>query len=123
MNLNIKLGGNFMKKTYIGILKDEGVGGQEVKVIGQISSSSSFEHPLFHVCKHSPDGFNWGYGGSGPADLSLSILTDYYGNNTSPVNCYQDFKQSVIASLPQGEGFTLESEVIDAWWERCCNSF
>ena len=23
---------------------------------------------------HSPDGFNWGYGGSGPAQLALAIM-------------------------------------------------
>lgn len=26
------------------------------------------------VWNHSPDGFNWGYGGSGPAQLALAIL-------------------------------------------------
>ena len=26
------------------------------------------------VIRHSPDGFNWGYNGSGPADLALNIL-------------------------------------------------
>jgi hypothetical protein len=25
------------------------------------------------VIHHSPDGYNWGYGGSGPSDLALSI--------------------------------------------------
>lgn len=29
---------------------------------------------LPHVAKHSPTGFNWGYGGSGPVDLALSLL-------------------------------------------------
>ena len=31
---------------------------------------------LKHHIIHSPDGFNWGYAGSGPADLALSILWD-----------------------------------------------
>lgn len=26
-----------------------------------------------HVVHHSPDGYEWGYGGSGPADLALNI--------------------------------------------------
>lgn len=34
--------------------------------------------PLRHVVYHSPDGFNWGYSGSGPCDLGLSILADYF---------------------------------------------
>src|SRR5262245_55620958 len=28
------------------------------------------------VFNHSPDGFAWGYGGSGPAQLALAILLD-----------------------------------------------
>lgn len=35
--------------------------------------------PLRHVVVHSPDGFEWGYGGSGPADLALAILCDHFG--------------------------------------------
>lgn len=34
--------------------------------------------PLVHVKYHSPDGFEVGYGGSGPHDLALSILCDHY---------------------------------------------
>lgn len=30
------------------------------------------------VRNHSPDGFEWGYGGSGPAQLSLAMLCDYF---------------------------------------------
>lgn len=40
------------------------------------------EYMLRHVVAHSPTGFEMGYGGSGPADLALSILADYFG----PVN-------------------------------------
>lgn len=32
--------------------------------------------PLLHVVKHSPTGLEWGYAGSGPADLARSILLD-----------------------------------------------
>ncbi len=33
---------------------------------------------------HSPSGFEWGYGGSGPADLALNILLAATGTATSP---------------------------------------
>ena len=36
-------------------------------------------YALRHVEHHSPDGFETGYGGSGPAELALSILCDYLG--------------------------------------------
>ena len=39
--------------------------------------------PLRHVVHHSPDGFNWGYGGSGPADLALSILAHHFDERHS----------------------------------------
>lgn len=47
---------------------------------------------------HSPDGFAWGYGGSGAAQLALAILLELTGE----VGDYQTFKWNVIAHLPQG---------------------
>lgn len=32
--------------------------------------------PSLKVCNHSPTGFEWGYSGSGPAQLALAILLD-----------------------------------------------
>ena len=29
------------------------------------------------LVNHSPSGFEWGYGGSGPAQLALAFLLDY----------------------------------------------
>jgi hypothetical protein len=31
------------------------------------------------IVQHSPTGFAWGYGGSGPADLALNILSIFVG--------------------------------------------
>ena len=45
---------------------------------------------------HSPDGFNWGYGGSGPAQLALARVLKLTGKPDG----YQDFKWKVIAKLP-----------------------
>src|SRR5690606_27712886 len=39
--------------------------------------------PLDHIVYHSPTGMEWGYGGSGPADLALSILADYLGEQAA----------------------------------------
>jgi hypothetical protein len=47
---------------------------------------------------HSPDGFNWGYGGSGPAQLALAIMLKLTGK----ADGYQYFKLAVIAKIPQG---------------------
>lgn len=51
------------------------------------------------VINHSPDGFNWGYGGSGPAQLALAIMLELTGK----ADGYQEFKWTVIAKLPQSD--------------------
>jgi len=51
--------------------------------------------PSLQFWKHSPDGFEWSYGGSGPAQLALAILLhaaeNYYGlepeNDWAPCVC------------------------------------
>jgi hypothetical protein len=60
---------------------------------------------LEHIVKHSPTGMGWGYLGSGPSDLALSILTDYYRNLEVPAPAamaeryYKRFEQRVVAWL------------------------
>ncbi len=54
------------------------------------------------IINHSPDGFSWGYGGSGPAQLALAILLKITSRETA-MQMYQDFKWDVIASLPQSD--------------------
>ena len=51
---------------------------------------------LRHHVYHSPTGFCWGYGGSGPADLARSILWDFLGEEPTP-ELYQDFKWDFVA--------------------------
>jgi len=81
--------------------------------------------PLHHVKRHSPDGFEWGYGGSGPADLALSLLADYFGERPRKFDgrayeqnrclaLYQSFKVDFIAAAPR-EGFTITSDQIVEW--------
>lgn len=52
--------------------------------------------PLRHRVRHSPTGFEFGYGGSGPADLALSILWDHLGKEPSRI-LYMDFKTRFVA--------------------------
>jgi hypothetical protein len=40
---------------------------------------TGWREPLRHVVKHSPTGFEWGYEGSGPADLARCLLIDVLG--------------------------------------------
>ncbi len=54
------------------------------------------------IRNHSPDGFNWGYGGSGPAQLALAILLKVCSREVALQN-YQHFKWQHIANLPQSD--------------------
>ena len=69
-------------------------------------------NPRLDLWNHSPTGFEWGYGGSGPAQLALAILADHCGDDEQALNFYQRFKWAVIAELPHRE-WTLTSEDID----------
>jgi len=71
--------------------------------------------PLPHVVFHSPTGYEWGYGGSGPADLALSILTHYLGDQRQAELLHQEFKWDFIAQFPQEKGWVLTGAEIAAW--------
>jgi hypothetical protein len=65
------------------------------------------------IVRHSPTGFAWGYGGSGPADLALNILSVFIGQEAAE-SLYQDFKWKFIAPLPF-RGGTIPRETILNW--------
>jgi len=62
------------------------------------------------VVNHSSDGFNWGYAGSGPAQLALAVCMRLFGYrkqkstslNRLPFD-YQGFKRDYIEPLPAGD--------------------
>jgi len=86
--------------------------------------------PLTHVEYHSPDGFEWGYPGSGPADLALAILTDFFsedpiavqtyartgqGEPSAAVHAHQRFKDKFISVLPK-DHWRLREDEIKKWY-------
>jgi hypothetical protein len=73
--------------------------------------------PRNDVMNHSPDGFAWGYGGSGPAQLALAILCDATGDDAKAVRHYQDFKWERIATLKENAWQISAADVL-AWLER-----
>lgn len=60
---------------------------------------SRYLDPRHDLRNHSPDGFQWGYAGSGPAQLALALLADALGNDAVAVCFYQRFKANVIARI------------------------
>lgn len=70
-NGQLDLSGNPMTNTKFVVIDDEAV---------TIT-------PLRHYVRHSPTGMEWGYGGSGPADLARSILIDVLGDEALCNEC------------------------------------
>lgn len=62
----------------------------------------------------SPDGFRWGYGGSGPAQLALALLLEETTKEEA-LCFYQDFKFEVVAGWPSDAWFRLVSPQIHEW--------
>lgn len=65
--------------------------------------------PRLDLCNHSPDGFEWGYGGSGPSQLALAICADALGDDRLACRVYQTFKQEVIVNQDKA-GFELRAD-------------
>ncbi len=74
--------------------------------------------PSQRLRNHSPDGFSWGYGGSGPAQLALALLLDVGLDNALAVHLHQRFKRDMIASLDIDQGWLLTTFEIEHWVRR-----
>ena len=97
-------------------------------LICQRQHDASVNIPQILPCLHSPDGFEWGYGGSGPADLARNVVekvlrTSGFEGPKARRNgklqpqfemtdrIYQDFKWNVIANIPP-EGGVIPYETL-----------
>jgi len=70
--------------------------------------------PRFDLRTHSPDGFEWGYGGSGPAQLALALAADVLGVDEAALGVYQRLKFRVVGRLPASGWTVTEGELRDA---------
>jgi hypothetical protein len=81
-------------------------------------------NPRFDLRRHSPDGFEWGYGGSGPSQLALALCADALEDDALALACYQEYKRGVMRILKedtfiiyQREVKTLVAFIHDTWPE------
>ena len=72
--------------------------------------------PSQQLWNHSPTGFSWGYGGSGPAQLALALLYDVTKDRELSLRLYQDFKWAFVARW--GDDWSITTEEIQAWIEK-----
>lgn len=71
--------------------------------------------PSLKIRPHSPTGFNWGYGGSGPAQLALAILLKVVGRDLAE-KWYQHFKTEHVARWHTNKNWMIEMDIAD--WVR-----
>lgn len=64
---------------------------------------------------HSPDGFEWGYGGSGPAQLALALLADALADDRRAVRLHQQFNSTVIAKLDTDKPWSMTEDTVRAY--------
>lgn len=83
------------------------VGDRDGVGVGSVTVDDHPLDPRLDIRNHSPTGLEWGYLGSGPAQLSLAILCNEYGSDFAEV-WYQDFKRFAVA------GFSRHRFVVDS---------
>lgn len=79
----------------------------------KVYGSEGVLQPRLDIRNHSPAGFNWGYGGSGPAQLSLAILADAVGDELAEL-LYQQFKED-FTSRWKGNEWSLSLYAVQQW--------
>ena len=66
------------------------------------------------LVNHSPEGFAWGYSGSGPAQLALALLADITGDGEYAARHYQRFKREFTAGIWH-DRWTIHGEDLAGW--------
>lgn len=64
--------------------------------------------PQTDLVNHSPTGFEWGYAGSGPAQLAFA-MAHYLVGEARARAVYQDLKFRLVVRLPH-EGWELQAD-------------
>jgi len=103
-------------KEYQGIQKDQGVGGQTITILENGKTRPLRLKPSLGVYNHSPNGFNWGYEGSGPAQTALAILLDVTGDENIAVIFHQQFKREFVARW--GAYWVITEGEIETWLSK-----
>jgi len=107
--------GDTQARIYRGYPYRTAQGGYVVKVEDHRGLHVLDPGPSQDLRNHSPDGFAWGYGGSGPAQLALALLLDATGNPELALRDYQAFKNQVIAGLHPDRPWSYSREQVLQW--------
>lgn len=84
---------------------------QGCEVVVEENGVSRSLDPRIDLRNHSPTGFEWGYAGSGPAQLALALAADALGDDERARDVYQRLKFRLVGGLPK-EDWTLTEDRI-----------
>jgi hypothetical protein len=101
------LPGIYRDDNLLGIIGNEE--GEPVRVVKVNGKVLDLERSL-KVADHSPDGFSWGYWGSGPAQAAFAILQHVFGDDFAKENT-QRFKFDVIGNQEIDKPFNIKVAV------------
>jgi hypothetical protein len=104
-----------MKETQPGQLRLDDIEGNDDVILRRTSQGIATNVNHAYVL-HSPAGFEWGYGGSGPADLALNILLKYGCDRETAERLHQAFKWETVSKIPK-EGGIIYGNFIRMWIE------
>lgn len=98
------------EKTYKGHLFRTPKGGFAV-VVSQGNRKYDLP-PRNDLRNHSPDGFAWGYYGSGPAQLALALASDVLQDDRKAAEVYQALKESLVGHLPKDREWEISEQEV-----------
>jgi hypothetical protein len=84
-----------MKTKFVGRCTTEG----HCEVVKVTDHGETPLNPRLDLANHSPTGFEMGYGGSGPAQTALAILSEATGNDQLAIALHQKFKWKFVAPV------------------------
>lgn len=99
-------------KTYSGRVADErDILSDDIVTVTDDDGTRPLD-PRLDLRNHSPTGFAWGYGGSGPAQLALALCADALGEDAAALRFYIRFKFKVVATWPQGKPWSITADEV-----------
>lgn len=85
-------------RQYVGFKKTGEAGPGTVECVDLDGSRTPLD-PRLDLANHSPDGFQWGYAGSGPTQLALALVADATGDDELAKRTYQRFKFEIVVGM------------------------
>jgi len=90
-------------KVYRGYT-DQAQAGPEAAILVYAEDRPAYK--LRHMIVHSPSGMAWGFGGSGPADLGLSILADHL-SEADAIPAHERYDHDIATAIQRTRAWML----------------